>query len=497
MTANYSELSVDSKPELYVTNLDFFALEEYLTKISTSLSYNAKAIHLILTDENTSVLKNLSSHHAAKVVFVNAESLEGYCENKKKTEEIFESDSSFLDLYDGLNVHIEIPEFSKPSEMIYCYPIEWPPYQLCVDNNCTGNKGLFLDALYYFADYLNVSVVFKKCEFFGCADYFDNAFYYDCDIVFSYLLERTGVMSAYPPWVDDFDYWYVPRPPQIPYWTYMFAAFPGNIWEAWILITISTSILKWTVEKIFRRNYSCKHIFLICLLTFKIFLEQEAKVYNNRVSEITISCVLLIGTFILNLAYKTRFTYLLLGSNYYSTVIQSINDAAVYKMYVTYAICLKDDLEIRYPDLGKYFEAHFIYTDSINWTDLVAYNKNTVALKNYISTRYVEKSFLDENGRPMINMLSAQVQKSYYSFHYARSHPQWSLFPHFLNALRDHGFLHLFESRYQYDGGYTNQPEIDSNYELGIGHLEGPFILWLFGNLIALICFLVERKRKK
>lgn len=53
------------------------------------------------------------------------------------------------------------------------------------------------------------------------------------------------------------------------------------------------------------------------------------------------------------------------------------------------------------------------------------------------------------------------------------------------------------EFEYQNGGDYFNLLEIDDNYELGLGDLEGPFMLWVYGNIIALIFFVIEIMRGK
>ncbi|XP_044749792.1 uncharacterized protein LOC123310388 [Coccinella septempunctata] len=175
-----------------------------------------------------------------------------------------------------------------------------------------------------------------------------------------------------------------------------------------------------------------------------------------------------------------------------SDTISTIHDAAEYGFYVTYSRHLKKNLMNRYPELEDYFLSRFVYADEENWTDLVAYNKNTVAMKSLISSKYIKEKCLDEKGKPLIHMLKEPIQKSNYLIYYQRNHPLWSRFPYFINLLRDHGFLQIIELKYV-TGDNIVVSEVDDAKKLGLSHVEGPFLMWILGHVAAIIFFIFEK----
>ncbi|KAL3271596.1 hypothetical protein HHI36_022071 [Cryptolaemus montrouzieri] len=278
-----------------------------------------------------------------------------------------------------------------------------PPYTLC--ENCE-NRGIVLEMISMALDLLNIERKFVGNLFLNP----------DVKkIIDSIFLEDSGAIFLGVPVTDEYDftqpflydnaYWILRTPDEIPRWRYIIRIFSSEVWTVWLLSSVLLS-LAWfaTIYRRTRNHKTLTHYIEGLLIILKHFIEQPHILKPSSLSQNIVLYTLLLSTFLMNLFFESKFSYILTGFNYEKS-IESFEDM------------MRNELQVEFPDYFleffegdlralKYFEKYRTGTEN---TLRVVAEENKATGYPDIMFLYELHNYLDSNQRPLLRKLKPPI----------------------------------------------------------------------------------------
>ncbi|KAK9874172.1 hypothetical protein WA026_002524 [Henosepilachna vigintioctopunctata] len=338
-----------------------------------------------------------------------------------------------------------------------------PPYVICTE---CEKKGIEIEIYTMLFSLINMTGYFSKNEI--PRNKMQSLLEYKLDAgkceVLPGLLANNDFGFTYT-YLFDTLHWVVHVPEEIPLWQYAFKIFSPYIWITWILSSTSLSIVWYLTLS----NKNSSNLFMTltngAILIVKLFIEQPNASHS---------------------------TYLLSGF-IFEDAIDSFDGIMENKLtldIVNGAIALFIDDQKTMTYFGKYQ----VFNKSANW-DYIGGERNIATLCTNRRFLYILQKHLDENGRPILEMIDAPVISIFVTTLLRKGNPISNILNAKLSLMNEHGFLSHISSKYEVRRVKKNASL--NVRKLNIHNIELPIILWLTGSFISFICFLCELKKSK
>lgn len=490
------EEDIGPKPDMYIINSTNVFLGDLLSILNDRLSFNPKAKFVVLDQRmEDNALYSLYYFFVFNVVFIKETDGNIYTYFPFKKEEYPSNNFNLVKIgnlqkYDvKLFFEQKIPNTWEESEFISCF-IFAPPYFITHDQGISTEMTKLL--------FLKTKVTLKWHDDIYTSNG-DWAAHFQriltqgtCDVYMSYLVQKLDLLM--PQCFDD-GFWFIPRPKKLPKWKYVFRIFSVNVWILWFGIPVVLSLV-WTSTLCLQGIRPNMEILIGSIaLVLRLFLEQCVKLILELSSQKIIATNMILFTFIMNVFFKSRFSYLLtFGRIFETNTIKSFEDIMRANLQVG-IIPIAFSVYSHDPKALEYFKTYH---------NICRYDGqclNRTAFKRDMATLIIQKMYvydkknlvlIDENGKDLIWRISPSVITYISGGILKRGHPMFDFLHWRMHLLWDHGFVMKVNTKFEDD---TKYDQVNFEFEgLDIEQIELSLGLLVIGLLFSAVIFYFELK---
>ncbi|KAK9874170.1 hypothetical protein WA026_002522 [Henosepilachna vigintioctopunctata] len=493
-TQIHTNNNFDSSIDWYIMDIHQNAVQEFF-KFSKKLhNFNPRAGFIFIGHKITDKeLQTLFVNFVINVVFIDSQSMDiwklnlfqnvpfskyppsGYIKNKLGNVKDLNPKALFEDV---------IPKIWVESTFTSCF-VHVEPYYF------NKYEGIYPEILKLMMEMMNMEIRWVEDSLPIENDW---ELHYDkvlserkCDIHMAYLM---GTVECLIPYSFDTAFWFVPSPKEIERWKYVVKIFSLEVWVIWITTSILLCII-WRLTTKFTRKryddlYSTHNAFSNM---FMIFLEQTPNLTAHLQSQKILILLMIFLTFLMNLFFKTKYAFLLLGTNFEASSINSFEDIMEKRMTIGipgffFKIFKNDDV------FEEYFNSYYLPCPAGNTCiNRTAYKRDiaTIQVKRlYVSNR---KYLVDENYRDLLQMIPRPVITNVINMVVKKGHPLVDQLNQNLHHLWDHGFVQKITSKYETDGFHVKYLQMK---KLSLEHIKFPLGVLITGLIISAIVFFTK-----
>ncbi|KAK9874401.1 hypothetical protein WA026_002748 [Henosepilachna vigintioctopunctata] len=410
--------SFPGKADFYIVEEDFITNFSLLTKTLgdvTSYNWNPRGKFLFVgTNFTHDFLRLISSYYIINAVFLNT-----------KTQEL----STYIPFRSGI-LNVIDTNFEKIGqcgsitlERLYIpqLPLTWinssisiiyrpyNPYAICHD---CREKGIEFDVINIIFKHLNISATYSiKRRNFSLANVFLK--YHMLLGSYAAVDAESGHLADFSTsFVDDEALWVVPAPLALARWKYFLKIFGTSTLTIFGIVVIIMTAIWISGELLFYHKISMDMSLMVPRFVYHIFLGQAFTYRTNTVSSKILVLLIIYVSYMMNLLFYTRLTYLLNGHNVEDT-INSFAEIVDNQLVIGCPRDMKRHFNSS-ASLAEYLETHYEDCDVGN-TCLrrAAFSRDMAVCKASRRIRY-EVSFTDnETG----DWLLAEVRPALYDRH--------------------------------------------------------------------------------
>ncbi|KAK9874384.1 hypothetical protein WA026_002731 [Henosepilachna vigintioctopunctata] len=410
----------------------------------------------------------------------------------KELKKIGLCDSSGFVLNDGYDMLYpeKIPKIWKNSSISLIYGYE-PPMTIGTEEK---NKGieielfdLILDRIKIKGNYVKKTTINDTSQNVLFKRHFDVYF----GNVPSLRIDLFALNDVTVSYLSDSAYWFVPQQAVIPKWKYAFKAFSWRVWLLWLLSAICCSIC-WCIVYFVMENKLHPMNFLEKIwIIIRLFLEQTIKFKVKFVTQLIYIFLVIQSSFILNLAYKGKYTYFLSGRNY-EQQLNSLEDIMSNNLKIGSTRFLIGFFET-IPEFRTYMEHHFVNCD----TGITCFNRsifeNMAVFKPYRKVSYIRNLFRDKYGRNLHHRITKSITTVWSAAVFSKGHPIFPLVNRYFYLLMDHGFLVKITEAYDQATKRTRRTKrIPKNQKFSFEYFIAPFFILALGYAIGILFLGIE-----
>lgn len=496
------DLEVFSRPKTYI-----ISLSENLTEILEFLSdlpiFNPQAKFIVISVEaNEDFFKIASRYYISHICLLETPTLNLYTYNPYNNEDIHNPDTSIVPLgscFEGVPLFsTKIPTTWQNSTVRISYKPN-PPY--VIDPYSNALKGMEIFALetikkyykfeteyfYHNGSFYNV----KEPETYFSA--FGDLLTHEVDIaVGAYFLknhEHFDFEVSYPYLQDSF-FWVVPKGRELQKWQRIILAFSFETWMAFTASFVIFSVLYLMQLNFFRMQVSSK----IFLYLFRILIEHPAEIprkYTVRG---------LLGTWIfycliISTAFKSQIINLLSGVSYQAD-IASLKEIVESDLIINLPSSYANLYEFDEDPIEKYIFDHNIKCVKIfDCLKRTAEQRDTasIAIGRYID--YYSPYFLNEHGHRTVHVMAERVCLMSIHMMISKGFPMFEQINSLIMLLEANGIVdynyqymdNIFKISYFYQLRLTEKTDVNDLKTIAL-----PFILWCFGQCVAVFVLILE-----
>lgn len=383
---------------------------------------------------------------------------------------------------------------SEDSSEISVVLLEYPPYAICLD--CV-QQGIEVDILNFLSGVLKFTINYTEIKRVSLPHKFlieEKSF----DAVAGGVIFYNPFISHSFHYVQDYISWFVPISDEIEKWKYIYMVFSTKLWILCVGLVILT-INVWCAAFLLFRTKNFGEVYLANAKNFlhtnlKVFLEQTHNFKAEfHFQNILFTCILLLFFFI-NLLYKIKFSYFLLGINFEKDLssFQEIKHRNLRVLMFEGMISFFDES----PEIKEYIDLMFQKCDkSPQCLDEVCFKKNAIVFRLKSNAEYFARfdRYYDRFGRWLLKKLSIYEVSWPRSLRFRVGHPLFPKVHRYLQFMKEFGFLDQIVSQYEVKVREIIHPE---KQPFGLNHLKAAFVLWIVGMLSSSLVFYLEKFKK-
>lgn len=494
---NESDIDKSQKPDVYLMNLDEMDLKDFIRIFYRHPFFNPKAKYILygLTISHSDMIV-LTSNFVIDVIFLNTLSLKIFTFFPFVKRMIWKPDIHWKEIIScqdlNLKNYINLFENKIPSiwtqstiSILYFF---YPPFTIC--KNCQ-NRGYEIDLLEEVLMQINVTTVLKELKYPGPGFNFmkNSIFNKTIDIV---TCDPTALeLDFIYPYIHLIRYWMVPTPQELPQWKNIFYLLNDDVWTWWAT-SLLILLVVWVVidHLLLGRLNIPKKFWIVLKMSIEQSISKDSVNWTKIPTKLIFGFILLFLTFMMATVLKAGFPYLLSGFNF-GRPIENVKDIMDKNLLVGSPY---HDILLSYfsdnPGKMNYFNNHFTKCDFSNdCLHRVITRRDLAIIVTGIVADYSEKSYRDETGRSLVRKLSPQVMRTQMGANLLKGNPIIKSVNRYFLYFDQHGIKQRIESFYAY-------PEPKQIFfqikRLSLKSIGFPFLILVFGFLLALIVFFVE-----
>lgn len=354
-----------------------------------------------------------------------------------------------------------------------------PTFPFCICPRCAP-AGVEIDILETIFDVLDVTPKYERVGNHVLWD--DLSKKSDYDVYFGGIAAREPIDEYLFPYVMTDVYFIVPSPKKLMRWKYIFRVFS---WEIYFLYFITLISISW-IESLRRRRQRFRRILRMMKISFKLLLDQS--VVSRFVFQRWLLFLITIVTFFLNASFKCGFTYFITGVNF-EKGIESIEDVINSELQIgatpQMAMLLKkSQVESRFLDTRLVICR--ILQNCLNRT---AFTRNLIVARPYITFKAIRKTYMDKDGRDLIQAVKTAYMGFHVSARVPRGHPLYSIMNTYCQRMVEHGLVEKIILKYI--GSEVDIP-ILRHRRLTFAQISFAVGLWIVGVVSGCIVLLIE-----
>lgn len=290
-------------------------------------------------------------------------------------------------------------------------------------------------------------------------------------------------------YTEDAVVWIAPAPQPIPRWMYFLEIFDRKVWIACFsvicVISFTWSLAKWIIHEI-----SIRELLTVPISTFCTFLGQNFTFRTVLISHRILIIFIIFLSVLMNFFFATRLTYLLNGLNIGNN-INSLDDAVHNKLIFgcpKSLVPIFNNTKKRAEHLQNYF---YDCDSSPKCVTRAAVVRDMVVCRTIRRTRFLKSLVNSQTGKWMVTELYPPIYVKQVVAFFRRGLPVSSLFNRHIFYLVESGIMNRIIKKYE---KFSEVEDLSTTVrKLQLEHLVAPLFLWLFGLLLAVSVFFVEK----
>ncbi|KAK9870085.1 hypothetical protein WA026_006180 [Henosepilachna vigintioctopunctata] len=486
-------------PHVYVADLKNINLRGTLEDLKEKYQLNSRAKFIIITENvSTDITEVLAEYFIVNVALINPilGKISTYFPYKHKS--LNDIDTEIIEVGNCLDFQTnrslksplfeeKIPEVWNHASIKMCLMYE-PPYSMCDD---CENKGISASIFDEVIRLMNMTAKWRMLEFPESAKFVQYYYTYmhtnkHCDIHVGLLADYFYDHTIF--YVFDEIYFLAPSPELIPRWQYLLRALTVEIWICWIITILVFSCLWVIIRRIHGFLHGPKVAMEVIWTNIEYFIEHSHNISSRMPSLKILFLSIFLLSYLMNMIFKCNFNYILTGINFQES-IDSVTD--IIKRGMTVGVLTEDFLFASDEKVRKYFETHITVCNySYYCFDQTAYKKNLISYQSLRFYKYVQDSYLDEDGIPLMRLIKPHHVTVWLCGILPLGHPIRNPVNKYLSYLDAHGFTNLILSKYD-----VMEVQAPSNFKarrLSFEHILAPSVILLIGIILGLISFVLE-----
>ncbi|KAK9879669.1 hypothetical protein WA026_006730 [Henosepilachna vigintioctopunctata] len=483
-------------PDFYV--LDGLTEQEFqvfINNMSDDPSFNPQARYLFLGSNFTSnLLHVLNDKFISNAVFFDVETGNLFIHFPYKKKSVNVKDHNFYqsavcEKNGNLKVEQDLfppkePKVWKNSTLSVLY-VPSEVYSIC--DHCE-NKGVEMDCHILISTFFDIKLEFHRNEDlvnFGEDEY--NVFFG------GQLVQDFGLFTM--PYLRDEVTFFVPVSQLLSRWKYIFSIFPLSVWSLWFA-TVTLTTATWIMgDFILQQRICLEGLIAVPFIIFHWFLEKSFKIRRKSTFETILIILMLFLSNIMNIYFKSRFTYLLNGLNY-EWSIDTFDDIISRKLKIggtQHGINLINSSV----DVANYLQENYMNCRGTQCLQRTAIERDMAALAMVSVARSTSNNFVDNTtGRLLLKRINWPSFHMYVCSFFNRGHPMFPLFNRSLQRLAESGILMKIYFEYVRKN-IIQESSMGDTQKLNFEHIVAPLTMWCIGIITSFVVFFCEMAHAK
>ncbi|XP_044766535.1 uncharacterized protein LOC123322641 [Coccinella septempunctata] len=313
-----------------------------------------------------------------------------------------------------------------------------------------------------------------------------------CDFIIG-VSSPTLYFESTMPYIYDDLMWYVPSAQVLSKWKFLIGVLNKFVWLWWTISSALAIVSLYINDLFLRGKWRPKFLLHKFCIFYRLFLEQAVSFRTKYLSELTLIVVLIFGTLMMNMIYKSRFFYFLTTIRFEDD-LNSLEDIMDHGMTIGF-LNWHRRLFHENKRLTSYLATHYQSCNmQANCSDQAAYDRNLAVLRPKIKMTYWTKRYLDQKGRPLLKRLEDPVADLFWVAAFFPGHPLFPSVNQYVLYLMQFGIMDKILAKYS-DEVYK-QDNLPETRRLTISHVQVPILIWAVGMIVGIMFLIVEIKWK-